>query len=650
MRNKISFIFGKNNNFKAGSIKSIFLVLIFIFIIFFILTIFLFFKFKTIYINISSGQQDLSYSLELISKGDFSGSQVAAQRASHNFLIASKTLSSLQDNFIVKKFDFLNNNLNDFKKVSQMAEILSYSASKSIFLIQDIDDVFSGKESSNFLELSREERLRVLKILYESYPEMQGIKANINLSLFYLDQVKNNKFLSSYNEQFNALEATLAKVSLALEKTISLASILPVLSGYPETANYLVILQNNHELRPTGGFIGSYGILEINAGDISRLEVNDIYHLDMPASLNTSFNVSPPESLKKYLGIDRWFMRDSNWSPDWPSSAKNIQWFYKEELLAADREYDLIDFSGVVGIIPEFITDLLYIVGPINIDNQIYDSDNFIEVLQYEVEMAFREDGISEWDRKSVIGDILQELKNKLFNLPSDRWPELVEIFNKNIQQKNILVYLNDDYSRKISANLNWSGEIRENIYDYLMVVDANLAALKTDRVVDKKIKYYLEQEGQKFKARVEINYENNGWFDWQTTRYRVFTRVYTPYNSVLKSSFGSLEEVGVYLEKNIYYPKTYFSSFLSVEPGDNKTLIFEYYLPDDIADKIIKNKSYSLILQKQPGNNISKFEAYFNFSDPIKSVSGDGDINFSDNNVYWNNFLEKDYFLEIKL
>ncbi len=635
--------------FKSGAVKTVFLILFFIFITAVVITVFLFIKFKSVYISISSGQQDLSYSLELASDGDFPGAQLVAQRASHNFLVASETLGDLQRNFLVRRFDFLEDNLNDFKKLAQIAETLSRSASKALFLVQDVNDVFSGKKSSNFLELAEEDRVRVLKILYESYPEMQGIRANINLSLFYLDQIKSNRFLLPYVNQINSLGNNLKSISLALEKTISLSSIVPVLAGYPENANYLIVLQNNNELRPTGGFIGSYGILGLRAGSINNLEVHDIYHLDMPASLNTSFQVDPPEPLKKYLGVDRWFMRDANWSPDWPSSAKRLQWFYREELLAANQENDLIDFSGVVAIIPEFITDLLYIVGPIEIDGKIYNSENFVDVLQYEVEMAFREDGVSEWDRKSVIGDILQELISKLFNLPSDRWPELVGVFNKNVQEKNVLVYLNDEYNRKVSADLNWSGEIKNNSHDYLMVVDANLAAFKTDRVMDKKIKYYLKQEEKRFIARVEVSYKNNGWFDWQTTRYRTFTRTYVPYNSKLVSSLGSLEGVESYLEKDIYYPKTYFTSFLSIEPGSEKTLVFEYYLPDDISEKIINNNYYSLLIQKQPGSNISQFEVYLDFSNPIKSVLGGGDFDISENNLYWVNSLDKDYLLEVK-
>jgi len=344
-------------------------------------------------------------------------------------------------------------------------------------------------------------------------------------------------------------------------------------------------------------------------------------------------------------------MRDSNWSPDWPSSAQKIIWFYEQEMLAAGKEEEIIDFSGVIAVTPRIITDLLYIVGPIEIDGQVYNKDNFMDVLQYEVEMDFREEGIFEWDRKLVIGSILKELKVKLFNLSSERWTELLDLFNKNILEKNILVYLDDEYSRKISTNLNWDGEIKKASLDYLMTIDANLAAYKTDRVMEKNIKYILNEEADgRLKSIIKINYKNNGWFDWQTTRYRTFTRVYVPLDSALLTSSG-LSVAPAILEKDLQIsnPKTYFGGFISIEPGRQGTLIFEYYLPEDISQDVKTKNNYSLLLQKQPGNNINKFEAEFNFINPIKSVSGDGNIRVEKNKIYWDNNLEKDYYLEIK-
>lgn len=643
-------IFTQQNK-KSGIARPILVALIMLILSAVFLISLVFIKVRSVYVNVLSSRQELNYALEFVANGDFSRASESAKRASDGFIFAGDTIRDLQKNFFIKNIKFLSKNIKDFEYLAQSAQILSSSAERAIFIIQDVEDVFSGKKAGNFLEFTEDEKLKLLKSLYESYPEMQGIKANIDLSLIYLDRVNDNKIIKPYLSQINSLKDQLSDISKSLEKVISLSGIIPILTGYPEAVSYLIVLQNSNELRPTGGFIGTYGILEIKLGDIVKLETHDIYHLDMPASLNKSFYVEAPEPIKKYLGVDRWFMRDANWSPDWPSSAKNLLWFYQEEMKAANRSSEMVDFSGVIAITPRLISDLLYMVGEIEIDNNVYNKDNFIDILQYEVEMAFREDGISEWDRKLVIGDILKEMKIRLFNLSSDRWMELLDLFAKNINEKNIQVYLDDEYSRNISTNLNWGGELKPSLLDYLMVVDANLAAFKTDRVMDKKIKYILNQESSdSIKARVELSYKNNGWFDWQTTRYRTFTRVYAPNGSKLIKSSGSnnLEAISS-SEENIFNPKTYFANFFSIEPGRELLFSFEYYLPREVALMISDNDLYSFYLQKQAGNNVSSFQAEFNFLKDIKSVTSSSDFNFEKNKLFWSNSLNTDQYLEVK-
>jgi hypothetical protein len=630
--------------------KTIFIVTAIVFLIFIIFSALFFLRIKSIYSDISFGRKNLDYALTYISEGNFNKAKQSANQATKYFDSVEDDLSKLQNNFLIKNISFLNDNLSDFNYLAKIAKTLSDSADRSLGLVNETNNLLSGQTVNNFSELSIDDKMKILKKLYESSPEMQGIKANIDLSLFYLKKIENNKLLSPYSDSIKNLEGKLIGVSDSLSKIISLASIIPVLTGYPEPVSYLVILQNSNELRPTGGFIGTYGIIEVKSGEITKLQTNDVYHLDMPASLNPDFKVEPPEAIKKYIGTDSWYMRDSNWSPDWTVSAKKIEWFYQQEMIAAGRSSEIIDFSGVIAINPRVITDLLYFVGPIEINGQVYNKDNFIEILQYEVEMAFKNKNISEWDRKSIINDILEEMKNRLYKLSADKWLELGNILNQNISRKNIFVYLKDDYNRQTSSSLNWDGEIENASLDYLMVVDANLAALKTDRVMAKSIKYYLDQEADnKFKVRVEIIYKNNGWIDWQTTRYRTFTRVYVPYNSAFVNVSGLTETVSSLIYDNeISYPKTYWSGFIVVEPKEEKKVVFEYYLPTDISEEIIKNKKYSLYLQKQSGNTADKFEAELNFYSSVKSFNGEGSVEVKNKKVLWSNSLDKDYNLEI--
>ncbi len=647
------FSFNNTNKFLPGTTRVV--VTIVVFLIVGILATLGYFAFKvnSIYQSVQAGKNDLNQALVFMDRGELELAQRTAKEAIESFSRASDELSKLQKNFFIKTLARFNNDFKNLNHIASSAEVLSRSAENAFTLISEFEEIFSGQKVAKFSEFSVAEKTLILQKLYESRPEMQGIKANLDLALFYLDQNKGGYFSNMFSLQMDEFKEQLKQASLSLDNLVSLSALVPVLAGYPEPASYLVVLQNNNELRPSGGFIGTYGLLTVSLGDIIKLETHDSYHLDMPASLNKSFKVVPPEEIKKYLGVENWYLRDSNWSPDFEVSAKQIEWFYQEEMKAAKRESEILSLSGVIAVTPDLITDLIKVVGEIEVDGQKYNADNFVEILQYEVEMAFREEGISEWDRKNVIGNILSELKIKLFDLDSNNWKKVAGVLNNNIAEKNILVYLNDDSYQMNSSALNWDGKIKDNSSDYLMVVDANLAAYKTDRVMNKKIKYYLtEQSDGRFKARVELLYQNNGWFDWQTTRYRSFTRVYYPSNSVFISDYGfAKDSVISALESNIDYPKNYSGGFMSIEPKKEATLVFEYYLSEEIGSKIKKEKKYSLVLQKQAGNN-SSFEMYFKFLNPIsswsKNVEADAIKKVDGSGLEWSGDLNQDRYLTV--
>jgi hypothetical protein len=458
-------------------------------------------------------------------------------------------------------------------------------------------------------------------------PELRGTKADLDLAMADLVKVDEKGFSSLVGKYLKTAKDQLALGADLVSRGLVLSELAPAIAGYPDTGHFLILLQNSDELRPTGGFLGTVGVMDITLGEIGQIRVNDVYHLDMPASLDKDFNISPPVPMQKYLGVSQWFLRDSNWSPDWPTSAENIEKFYYAE--AKSNSDPLIKntpaFTGVIAITPRLVTDLLYLTGPITVNGKEYDKDNFVELLQYEVEMNYRDQGISEWDRKKVIGEIMKEMKNKLFSLPSSSYLSLLDTVNSEIEQKNLLIYFNSPDSQATAKDLGWGGEIKSVSGDYLMVVDANLAAFKTDRVMEKKVNYQLTQKKDGVYAKLLLNYKHTGGFDWKTTTYRTYTRVYVPEGSWLVKSSGWVDETtGTETFSGSNSTKTYFAGFIAVKPGESQEVVLEYKLPEIVKQKM-DNGEYSLYLQKQPGNTPS-----------IKiSVTGEKAVKTSGSNFY---------------
>ncbi|HNW55751.1 MAG TPA: DUF4012 domain-containing protein [bacterium] len=420
--------------------------------------------------------------------------------------------------------------------------------------------------------------------------------------------------LSSINE----IESSLAQVDFAaglteLNKPVSelrtsvesgkklLAEYLPWIQLAPYIANqvgdgrFLLVLENNDELRPTGGFIGNYGLLELKNGRVANLETHDSYHLDMPAQ--DVFKPAVPYELNRYLGVKQWFFRDANWSPDFPTTARQLKYFYQEQTKVINKTSEAEKIDGVIAITPPLVEDFLDIVGPITVEDQTYTRSNFVDLLQYRVEMSYDQYGVSSWNRKEVINDVIKELKKRLLALPASRWTEVAQVLIKNLERKNVLLYSENSAIEQWLVQQNWAGKIRQTSGDFLWVVDANLGAYKTDAVVDKHVDYHVYHSGNDWLAEVKLTYSHNGGFDWRTTRYKTFARVYAPKGSQLVKQVGfrevatSTEELG----------QAVFGGIVTVEPKKTGKATLVYKLPQNIVDQINKGQ-YSLLLQKQPG------------------------------------------------
>jgi hypothetical protein len=308
-------------------------------------------------------------------------------------------------------------------------------------------------------------------------------------------------------------------------------------------------------------------------------------------------------------------MRDANWSPDFPSSARQVEWFYHAEdrLLPAKDQINNFDddFDGVIAITPKLITDLLASMGPVVIEGQEFNQDNFVELLQYKVEQEYMQLGISSWHRKEIIGEIVKELKTRLFDLGITEMYQVLDVFNTAFVEKSILLYFRDSGFQEIAREKNWTGEIKQIDSDYLMVVDANMASYKTDAVMAKSIYYNLKEDGGgNLNVNLKLNYAHHGGFDWKTTRYRTYTRVYVPRASQLIAIQGvESEKVEVYDE----FGKTVFAFFVSIEPGEIGNVEIDYKLPSSVENHLL-NKNYALYIQKQPGNDINQLTVNTSF------------------------------------
>jgi len=543
-----------------------------------------------------TGKQSLEQSWQLAKDGEWPRAQTAVQQAQQSFLAARDHSQVLANHWLLSRIGWYHQQTNSVYNLLKSAELACQTAVDVFAQAEQWQSNWpSGLTAASLENLTPSSTAQILSQMQSVQPLLLKTLTNLHELEGSLNQVNFAVGLTRLNAPVGELRQALQDGKALLAEHLPWLQLAPYLAGQISDGRFLLILQNNDELRPTGGFIGNYGLLELRDGQVINLETHDSYHLDMPAQ--DYFKPAPPAELNKYLGVRQWFLRDANWSPDFPTTARQVRYFYQEQTKAIAKATTTARIDGVIAITPAIVEDLLGLVGPITVEDQTYDQQNFVELLQYRVEMSYDNYGVTSWNRKEVINDVIRELEKRLLALPASRWTEVARIITKNLERKNILLYSDNQAVQQWLVQQNWAGQARSFDGDYLWVIDANLAAFKTDAVVDKQINYRLYQSGGQWLVELRLTYKHNGGFDWRTTRYQTYTRVYAPLGSQLISQAGYKDAATTTQE----FGKTVFGGFIVVEPKKTKEIKLVYRLPDSVT-KLLEQGRFELLLQKQPG------------------------------------------------
>ena len=461
--------------------------------------------------------------------------------------------------------------------------------------------------SKRWQDLSKADKRNLLRTLQSSLPDIRLARDKIDLALALWSAIPQDRLLPPLAKVLQPMADFLPIMRQAMDQSVPLLEAMIPLAGYPDQKQYLLILQNSDEIRPAGGFIGSVAKVTLDGGDISDYQFFDVYNIDNPVS--AVWKETPPEPLVKNLGVKAWFMRDANWSPDFVQSAERVLDFYlRESALQGKTEKT----DSVIALEPGFFRELLRLIGPIEINGKSYDDRSFMDLLEYEVEIGFQQQGVKLEDRKAVLGELGAVILNKVQAMPKSDWPKLLNLVTTAFAEKQIMVYSRDAALQSLVDRRGWSGRAKPTVCDFTWVVDANLAALKTDGKMVKSVSYVLDaRDVQKPVANLTLTYTNTVTkIDWRYTRYRSYTRVYVPEGSQWLSTKGAMagdliQTGGKFVPGKTdimkELGKTVFGAFWAIEPGKTGELSFSYALPPSVSDCLAQN-NYQLDWPKQPG------------------------------------------------
>jgi hypothetical protein len=356
-----------------------------------------------------------------------------------------------------------------------------------------------------------------------------------------------------------------------------------------KNSSYIVGFQNSAELRPTGGFWGSFAYVEV-PGDVKKTEI--IFETNPYKNSNQTElenDIKLPAPMQEIWQDKSQSFVNANWSADFPESAKTIEWYFGQ---GWNKKSD-----GVIAVSSLTMIDLLDLVGPIEMEDRTQiTSENFSQIMSQKIdtEYWFKEENHTVNEPKTIIKDLFPVIIQRAKKVPPTK---MLKFLLKQTETNRVLVYSNNPKLQSVVKDLGLSGEIFPYEVDYLHINNANLAGEKTSLNVSQDVKYSATKSGNSFEGMLEITrlHKSN---TWPTHPNRNYTRVFVPLGSKITSARRAEDDISDQVITTEEYGKTVFGFWFSTDPGETATVELNYKLPFTLTHA----KDYKITVQKQPG------------------------------------------------
>jgi len=462
----------------------------------------------------------------------------------------------------------------------------------------------AGEVSDN---LSTEQ---MVHLLAEKQPDLEQTLAAVERAQAAWAQVDTGS-LSPWVADKTAL---LARGLPLMRAGLEAATVAPDLLGMDESRTYLVLALNEDELRATGGFVTGVGEVTVKAGQLITMTFRDSYAVDD----FTQPYPDPPEPIRRYMGIDLWVFRDANWSPDFPTAARQAISLY--------RPGYPVSVDGVITLDQWAVQEVVRVLEPLTLEGM--EEPVTGDTLTDYIRRALTPEDSGWWsDRKSFMGTLARAAWERVQGGQVD-WVTLARTLLRLLEEKHLLIYLRHPNAAALLAEQGWDGALQPGSGDFLMVVDTNMGYNKTNARVQESIAYQVDLRQSPPQALLTLVYTHTSTVDYpchMESRYGSgyeqmmdrcywdYLRVYVPQGSrlldatlipvpgeALFSGEGTSGEVSVQPAEE--GPWLSLGVLGLLPPSVIRTRSFTWTLPADVVQLKESAGWYHLRVQKQPG------------------------------------------------
>lgn len=478
---------------------------------------------------------------------------------------------------------------------------------KTIEAITPYADVLGFAGEGTFTGGTAEDRLKlILQTIEKISPILDEITAELDTVQTELAAIDPNRYPEEVSGQ--EIRPNIIAAQKSGQTAIdAITQYRPIIEQLPEImgANgnrkkYLILFQNDNELRPTGGFLTAYATIFIEDGKVAPEKSDDIYELDK------KFNqrIPIPEELGRYLTTEKyWNLRDMNISPDFKISMDKFLEYYLEIPSEPD------DIDGVITVDTEFLTKLLTVLGPIEVPGYgTFSAKNdphcdCPQVVYALSEIITRPTPYLRDDRKGILGPMMRAILTKSYGAPKQQWPELFKTGIESMEGRHLQIYFMDETAQAAAEAINAAGTMTPKPgADFLAIVNANLGGAKSNLFTEYEVSQLVSApENGRITKEVEITYRNIRQADncnleagllCLNSTLRDWTRLYLPAGSELVDAQGFTETAKEYEEDGFHV----IDGFFILEPLGQAKLKITYTVPYE------DTQTYRVKLWKQGG------------------------------------------------
>ncbi len=419
--------------------------------------------------------------------------------------------------------------------------------------------------------------------------------------------------------QVNRLDAGLPLLKLGLE----LAPAVPDLLGTDSPKTYMLLAENNDEMRATGGFISAVGLLTLDGGKMGELTIEDSYTVD-----DFSREYPPaPAPMKRIMSAYLWVFRDGNWSPDFPTAVQDLLRLYH---ISRDTQID-----GVIAVDQIALQMVVAALEPVQVPgfDEPAIGENVIELIRKG--WSPNDPNFKGWDadwyknRKNFMGDLVSALRSRVEDDPTGvNWVQLADALVAVMDERHGQIWLANPQSQAVFHRRGWDGAVQSPPGDFLLSVESNVGFNKMSAAVETKLNYRVNLSNlagisatltmtqtnlaaSNASCNPQPRYGKDYW-DMMDRCYWNYWRVYVPPGSVLMNATPHGVS-GKYMFLGEDFPaqmddltdvagKAGWGTLLLVPRGETVSTTVRYRLPPAVVSRADDGWRYRLTIQKQAG------------------------------------------------